>query len=241
MSEEIKKNVTPEDAMKQSQSVLPDGTTVVVGDHEAEIKTVVRRQFAGEDVVSRVAELKPAEDTVHIDREFVDDWDEKEYIVNLIEGKYQRMPDGRQLPLTTGFKQICGMMANFRLKLTVDPSYKQFMSNIIGEQFKVWLEGYRTRPETMNMELGLKLWFDAVLETIEVKLIELKQQLAVNQIDERTYTNAKSVVVDRCKDAIMKYRAGQIQIDYKKKPWNELSEAEKARFMDSCVLSMKGA
>ena len=239
MTEELKK-LTPEEELKESQVAIPDGTKVIIDGREHEVKTFVSRKFAGDDVVSRTVELKPGSDTVYIGREFINDFNDREYIINLIEGKYEMTPDGQRIPIAVGFKQMCDFSQIFRRYLTTDPTYKQFFDSIVGDKFKKWLDNYRMHPESMDMKLGEKLWIDATLEQIEIKILELQQQLAVNQIDERSYHNAMSLVKDGCRDAIIRYQKGELRIDKDvKKPFSELTEDERRKFMDQVVKDMK--
>lgn len=236
MSEEQKK-LTPDEELQQNIAVIPDGTQVEINGRLGEVKTFVRRRFAGEDVVSRTIEMKAASDTVYIDREFADDWkNDKDYIIDMLEGKYVKQEDGTMLPVIVGFKQMCNFALLFRKHLTVDPLYKQFFDSIVGDKLRKFLDNYRLHPEMMDIKLGERLWMEAILEKIEIRLVELDQELAVNQIDARSYANAKALMIDRCKPAVIKYLSGELSIDDKtKKPYDQLTEAEKRKFMDEVV------
>jgi hypothetical protein len=188
-----------------------EGQTVETPQGDVTFKEVVTGQFLGEDVKKVVATRDSNENTLKVGEHanLYNDWDDREFLIERIEGVHGKNADGRPERITAGFLDIAEDYAARRIGEIDLPDHgglKQWM-----HEYRVaTIQSIRYRvPLKVDIKVGVRFYFESCLDHIRHRKDKLASEQMLGVITAQEYQNTR-MLLELAEGAYRKFLAGEI-------------------------------
>lgn len=190
-----------------------EGLKVETEQGKVEFKKVVTGHFLGAPIekVVPVRESNENTTTVGDDVQLFNDWDDRAYLIDCIEGIHSTDPDGRPVRVVPGLMDIANDYAFGRISDMDLPEHSQF---------RQWLLEYKTKqiqaaryrvPMDIDIKVGARFFFEASLDGIKERREKLVSEHTLGVVSAQEYGNTR-MLLDLAEAAYKRYLKGDIKL-----------------------------
>lgn len=188
-----------------------EGETVETPQGDVSFKKVVTTRFLGQDVEKVVPVRESNENTLRVgeDTNIYNDWNDREFLIERIEGTHGTNADGRPERITAGFLDIAEDYGHGRIKDIDLPDHaglRQWMHEYRVKTLQAMR--YRYVPE-YNIQAGVRFYFQSCLDHIKARKEKLNSEQSLGIITAQEYQNTR-MLLELAEGAYRKFLSGEI-------------------------------
>lgn len=190
-----------------------EGQTVKTEQGPVTFKEVVTGHLDGEEIRKVVPTRDSTENTLTVgeDVNLYNDWNDREFIIERIEGIHEKNADGKSVRVAPGFLDIAEDYAWRRIHDIDLPDHaglKQWMHEY---QVQVKREARFKVPIDIDIKAGVRFYFEASLDHIKARKVKLNSEQLLGVLSVQEYQNTR-MLLELAEGAYRKYLAGEIVV-----------------------------